>query len=277
MKMEMKLKAGAKQRRAFTLMEVMIAAGIFFMSMFVILALVSQSLANARRLQRPIVDAAMIASELSFTNQIVEANQSGDFGDAYPGYTLDAADITEVQTNKLFRVDYVVQRSDNKEIMQKMSVLFFRPQSPAGSLDGATVAETIEVSSRKSKVESRAPAHGARNLFCFRPSTFDLRPTGRRAFTLIEIMVARCDFCNSGRGGLFDVGADFEIVAGRAGGGGASPAPAYHHPHHRRFTDVHPVVSSLDAILRFQRHQRRPAVIEFRRAPAGRFSAQRQV
>jgi hypothetical protein len=146
----MKMTSGAKsqhacrietQRRgAFTLMEVMIAIAIFFMSVFVILALVSQSLANARRLQRPIVDAAMIASELSLTNQIVEENQSGDFGDAYPGYTW-TADINEVQTNKLFQVDYVVQRSDSKEVMQKMSVLFFRPQSPAGSLDGATVTK----------------------------------------------------------------------------------------------------------------------------------------
>jgi Tfp pilus assembly protein PilV len=138
--MKMQITSGVKQQRAFTLMEVMIAIAIFFMSVFVILALVSQSLANARRLQRPIVDAAMIASELSLTNQIVEANQSGDFGDAYPGYTW-TADITEVQTNKLFQVDYVVQRSDNREVMQKMSVLFFRPQSPAGSLDGATVAK----------------------------------------------------------------------------------------------------------------------------------------
>ena len=136
--MKMETKTRTEQPRAFTLMEVMIACGIFFMSVFVILALVSQSLANARRLQRPVVDAAMIASELSLTNQIVEENQSGDFGDAYPGYAW-TADITEVQTNKLFQVDYVVQRSDNREIMQKMSVLFFRPESPAGSLDGATV------------------------------------------------------------------------------------------------------------------------------------------
>jgi type II secretory pathway pseudopilin PulG len=136
--MKIEIKTGAKRRRAFTLMEVMIAMGIFFMSVFVILSLVSSSLANARRLQRPMVDAAMIASELSLTNQLVEENQSGDFGDAYPGYTW-TADITEVQTNKLFQVDYVVQRSDSKEVMQKMSVLFFRPQSPAGTLDGATV------------------------------------------------------------------------------------------------------------------------------------------
>ncbi|MEI9865196.1 MAG: hypothetical protein WDN00_11735 [Limisphaerales bacterium] len=126
-------------RRAFSLMEVMIAIGIFFMCIFVILSLVSSALQNARRLQRPMVDASMIASELSLTNQIVEEAQSGDFGKLYPGYTW-SADINEVMTNRLFQVDYTVQNGD-KEIVQKMSVLFYRPQSPAGSLDGATVAK----------------------------------------------------------------------------------------------------------------------------------------
>ena len=133
-------RAKAERRQAFSLMEVMIAMGIFFMSVFVILSLVSSALQNARRLQRPMVDAAMIASELSLTNQIVEATQSGDFSDAYPGYTW-TADINEVMTNRLFQVDYVVQRNGSREVVQKMSVLFFRPQSPAGSLDGATVAK----------------------------------------------------------------------------------------------------------------------------------------
>jgi type II secretory pathway pseudopilin PulG len=138
--MNMEIKTGAGQPRAFSLMEVMVAMGIFFMSVFVILSLVSSSLQNARRLQRPMVDAAMIASELSLTNQLVETTQSGDFGDAYPGYTW-TADINEVMTNRLFQVDYVVQRNGSREVVQKMSVLFFRPQSPAGSLDGATVAK----------------------------------------------------------------------------------------------------------------------------------------
>ena len=131
--------SGGKNLQAFSLMEVMIAMGIFFMSVFVILSLVSSSLQNARRLQRPMVDAAMIASELSLTNKIVEINQSGDFGKAYPGYTW-TADINEVMTNKLFQVDYQVF-NDRKAPVQKMSVLFFRPQSPAGSLDGATVGK----------------------------------------------------------------------------------------------------------------------------------------
>jgi Tfp pilus assembly protein PilV len=138
--MKTDFKSAGRNQRAFSLMEVMIAMGIFFMSVFVILSLVSSSLQNARRLQRPMVDAAMIASELSLTNKLVEMNMSGDFGKAYPGYTW-TADINEVMTNKLFQVDYVVQRNGSREIVQKMSVLFFRPQSPAGSLDGATVGK----------------------------------------------------------------------------------------------------------------------------------------
>ncbi len=128
----------ARRRHAFSLLEVMIAIGIFFMSVFAILSLVSSSLQNARRLQRPMVDAAMIASELSLTNQIVEISQSGDFGKLYPGYSWTAK-INEVQSNKLFQVDYVVVNDDHKQVVQTMSVLFFRPKSPAGSLDGATV------------------------------------------------------------------------------------------------------------------------------------------
>jgi Tfp pilus assembly protein PilV len=135
----MKITTSTSRPQAFSLMEVMIAMGLFFMSVFVILTLVSSSLQNARRLQRPMVDAAMIASELSLTNQLVEIKQSGDFGKAYPGYTW-TADINEVMTNKLFQVDYQVF-NDQKAPVQKMSVLFFRPKSPAGSLDGATVGK----------------------------------------------------------------------------------------------------------------------------------------
>jgi Tfp pilus assembly protein PilV len=127
------------RQQAFSLLEVMIAIGIFFSCMFVILTLVADSLANARRLERPMVDAAMIASELSLTNKLVETSENGDFGSACPGYTW-TADINEVMTNRLFQVDYQVF-NDQKMVVQKMSVLFYRPLSPAGSLDGATVAK----------------------------------------------------------------------------------------------------------------------------------------
>ncbi|HEY1718677.1 MAG TPA: hypothetical protein VGH42_10365 [Verrucomicrobiae bacterium] len=126
---------------AFTLIEVMFAVVIFFTASFSILALVSQSIDNARRLQRPTVDAGLVAAELSLTNQLVEGTESGDLGellgDSYSGYSW-TRDITEVQSNKLFQVDFEVDR--NTAVISKMSVLFYRPQSPAGSLEGATVA-----------------------------------------------------------------------------------------------------------------------------------------
>jgi hypothetical protein len=129
-------------RGAFTLLEVMFAVIIFFTASFTILALVSQSIDNARRLQRPTVDAGLVAAELSLTNQLVEGTEHGDLGellgDSYNGYTW-SRDITEVQSNKLFQADFEVRR-DNA-VISKMSVLFYRPQSPAGSFEGATVAK----------------------------------------------------------------------------------------------------------------------------------------
>lgn len=124
----------ARGRRAFSLLECMIAIAAFFIAVFAILALISQSLQNARRLQRPMVDAAMLASELSLTNKLEEGTDSGDFGKVYPGSTWTMA-TTEVLSNKLFEVDYVVQRPDSDRA-DKMSILLFRPQSKAGSLDG---------------------------------------------------------------------------------------------------------------------------------------------
>jgi hypothetical protein len=70
----------------------------------------------------------------------VEGNYSGDFGELYPGYTWNSV-ITEERTNKLFRVDYVVQNADNKAVVSQMTLLLFRPQSAAGSMDGATTTK----------------------------------------------------------------------------------------------------------------------------------------
>jgi type II secretion system protein I len=130
-------------RRGFTLLEVMFAMIAFCTATFVILALVSNSLANARRLQRPIVDAGVVAAVLSQTNQLVEGVKSGDLsdllGDAYQGYTW-TRDVEERESNKLFQVDFIVQSNfGQKPVLSKMSILLFRPNSPAGSLDGATV------------------------------------------------------------------------------------------------------------------------------------------
>ena len=129
----------------FSLLEVMIAVGIFFIGVFAILGLVSSSLANARRLQRPMVDAGAVAAWLSQTNKLVEGTYTvnlGDLlGDAYNGYDC-TYEIEEVESNRLFQVGYVVQSTaGNHEIVYSMTNLFFSPQSPPGILDGATVAK----------------------------------------------------------------------------------------------------------------------------------------
>jgi len=129
------------RRGGFSLLEVMFAVVAFCTATFAILALVSQSLDNARRLQRPMVDAGLLASQLSITNKFIEGRKSGDLGqllgDAYRGYTW-TEDTGEEQTNKLFHVDIVIQRnSGDRPIVSAMRVLFYGPDSPAGSLDGA--------------------------------------------------------------------------------------------------------------------------------------------
>jgi hypothetical protein len=88
------------------------------------------------------VDAGELAGQLSQTNSLIEGEESGDLsellGKGYEGYTW-TYDIREVQTNKLFQVDFIVQNDfGDKPVVSKMSILLFRPASPAGSLDGAT-------------------------------------------------------------------------------------------------------------------------------------------
>ncbi len=132
-----------REPRAFSLFEVMIAVGVFFMAVFAILGLVSASLQNARRLQRPKVDASPVAGYLLHTNMFEGTREFdlGDFlGSAYKGYRV-TADSQECETNKLYKVDFIVQSPDfGRPVISQMTVLYFSPHSPAGSLDGATVA-----------------------------------------------------------------------------------------------------------------------------------------
>ncbi|HEY2328368.1 MAG TPA: prepilin-type N-terminal cleavage/methylation domain-containing protein [Verrucomicrobiae bacterium] len=130
----------ARLQKGFSLLEVMIAAALFFLAVFAILGLVSQALGNARRLQRPQVDASAVLACYASSNSLVEGTYSGDLsdvlGDAYRDYHW-TAQITEVATNKLFSVECAVQGSSgNREIISDLTTLFYRPQSPAGSLDG---------------------------------------------------------------------------------------------------------------------------------------------
>ena len=116
--------------RAFTLIEVMIASGILFMCLFAILALLANSLGNARALQHKKLDADMAAAEvtvlLTSTNQVSEGRYRGDFGDLFPDSRYNY-EVVEIATNGLCQVDLEVQdRGAGKE--SRTSFLLYLPQ-----------------------------------------------------------------------------------------------------------------------------------------------------
>jgi len=114
---------------AFTLLEVMIAAGIFFMAIFAILALVTANIRNAHLLQQQPVDPGMLLADLVQTNKLQEGSDSGDFGELFPGYRWDSQ-ITQIESNGLFRVDYVVTKpGGGRNSQTTFSALRFRPES----------------------------------------------------------------------------------------------------------------------------------------------------
>jgi hypothetical protein len=117
---------------AFTLLEVMIACGIFFTATFAILALVSQTLRNARVLRHVEVDASMAAAEMFKTNVLFEGSESGDFGNAYPEYSWERIYIP-VESNGLWQVDIMLRRRGAPKPVDTMSILLFTPNSKAES------------------------------------------------------------------------------------------------------------------------------------------------
>jgi hypothetical protein len=109
-------------------MEVMIAAGIFFMAIFAILALVATSLRNAKSLGHIDVDAGMVAAQLYKTNKLTEGIDSGDFGDLYPEYSWKT-DSEQIESNGLWEVDIVVSRRGVQNPIDVMSVWMYSPDS----------------------------------------------------------------------------------------------------------------------------------------------------
>ena len=137
----MRLNCSSSARRAFSLLEVMIAIAIFFVASFAILCLVSSSLGNVRRLQRPSVDASPVLAWYAATNRLVEGTYQGNLGDPemlgkdYRDYNY-LVDVEEIDTNHLFGVHCVITSSGNHSIISDMRTVLYKPQSPPGSLDG---------------------------------------------------------------------------------------------------------------------------------------------
>jgi Tfp pilus assembly protein PilV len=126
---------GRTRGAAFTLLEVMIACGIFFMATFGILALVSNTLRNARALQRSVVDTGMAAAQvyqMLKTNVQAQGSFSGDFGDEYRDYSWDATwdvDWDSGATNGLLKVDVVVNRSGLHKPLDTLTLWVFAPNA----------------------------------------------------------------------------------------------------------------------------------------------------
>src|SRR5438445_9699359 len=109
--------------RAFTLLEVMIACGIFFIGVFAILALVSSTLRNAQRLRRVEVDAGMVAAQLFKTNRLNQGIESGDFGDLFRDYSWETTtDEAFPFTNGLWQVDIIVRKRGMHDPFHTMTV-----------------------------------------------------------------------------------------------------------------------------------------------------------
>lgn len=114
--------------RAFTLVEVMVACGIFFMATFAILAMVATTLRNARGLQKGYVDAGMAAAQVfqTFkTNTDPDLSVSGDFGESLREYAWEAQS-SEYDTNGLLQVDIVVTKRGGRAPVDTMTILVYQ-------------------------------------------------------------------------------------------------------------------------------------------------------
>lgn len=119
-----------RQPHAFSLLEVMIAIGIFFMVAFAVLALVSQCLQQARALEQVRTPLGSLASQTVLTNQLEEGLESGDFGDIFPDYRWKR-DVYEAGTNGLYEVVLTVSKSGRSTPDSELTLFMYRPTSGA--------------------------------------------------------------------------------------------------------------------------------------------------
>ena len=89
MKFRIPKKVRLAKRGGFSLVEVTVAMGIFFMCMYSLIVLTMKNLENARQLQFVEPDVGWVASELSLLSEVEEGpvDGSGDFGDHYPEWS----------------------------------------------------------------------------------------------------------------------------------------------------------------------------------------------
>lgn len=123
------MRVGACNRRsgvAFSLLEVMIAVGLFFMVAFAVLALVSQNLRTARALQFTRSPIGSLASQtlLIATNGLEEGIETGDFEGLFPEHRWER-EVREFETNGLMEVHLSVSRQGQAKPEAEMTILVF--------------------------------------------------------------------------------------------------------------------------------------------------------
>ena len=134
---------GRRPRRAFSLIEVMVALAIFFIAVFAILGLISQLLKNARAFQnKKAADAGMVhAYWSSITNRVTEGLESGEFSDLaefqdqYRDYSWEK-DTMFYATNGLWQVDYRVINKRNGQVESSVSTFFYDPNTQSSTVGG---------------------------------------------------------------------------------------------------------------------------------------------
>lgn len=131
-------------KKAFSLLEVVIAMGIFFMAIFVILELTNNSLHSAYLLKNNSPDPRSLIGDLIITNRLEEFNESGDFGDLYPDYMWDRA-VSQVlfgdSENGLFRIDVRISHTQS-DWVSDLSMYLFKPEN-ATSFNNRSTANRV--------------------------------------------------------------------------------------------------------------------------------------
>jgi len=118
---------GSNRSTAFSLLEVMIACGIFFIAVFAILALVSNTLRNAQRLRRVEVQAGMVAALIVRTNTVPLGSQTIDLADfGYQDYSADIdVEPDEVFTNGMLQIGIVLRKRGMPEPLDVRTVFLY--------------------------------------------------------------------------------------------------------------------------------------------------------
>ncbi len=123
------------RRLAFTLLEVMIAVMILFMCLFAVLALLSNSLRSARKLQQHrSLDMGSVAgqayAQLVNTQQVNAGPFELDLKDTFPDFKCENGDVEPAGSNGLCTVDYDIMH--NGRLEQHSQFLIYLPNMKQG-------------------------------------------------------------------------------------------------------------------------------------------------